>query len=140
MARGGNLPQPVLYSRRATPRADADDGVHVFWYCNGRGNLSRVRNLNMGGVFVETPIRKDLGASVELYFLVSEGQIRAKALVRHAQTGDGLGLKFTALHDHDRLHFGALMRRLYSARYAARQAEPYKRAGRVADAATSLVS
>ena len=137
---GEALPHPVLYSRRATPRADADDGVYAFWYCNGRGNLSRVRNLNIGGVFIETPIRKDLGASVELYFLVSEGQIRAKALVRHTQPGDGLGLKFTALHDNDRLHFGALMRRLYSARCAARQAEPDSQAGRVADAATSLVS
>lgn len=114
----------VLYSRRVTPRAEADDSVYAFWYCNGRGDLSRVRNINLGGIFIETPIGKDLGASVELYFLVSEGQIRAKAIVRHSEPGHGLGLKFTALNDQDRLHFGALMRRLYSAHCEVRAAAP----------------
>jgi len=101
------LAQTVIYSRRVTPRAEADDSVYAFWYCDGRGNLSHVRNLNLGGTFIETPVQKDLGTSVELYFLVSEGQIRAKAMVRHAEPGHGLGLKFTALNDEDRLHFGA---------------------------------
>lgn len=109
------MSQTVLYSRRVTPRAEADDSVYAFWYCNGAGDLSRVRNINLGGIFIETSLLKDLGASVELYFLVSEGQIRAKAIVRHSEPGHGLGLKFTALNGQDRLHLGALMRRLYSA-------------------------
>ncbi len=118
IARNGGeetLWQTVLYSRRVTPRVDADDAVYAFWYCNGQGELSRVRNLNLGGIFIETSVQKDLGAPVELHFLVSEGQIRAKALVRHAEPSHGLGLKFTSLNDPDRLRFGALMRRLYSA-------------------------
>jgi PilZ domain len=117
-AAGEALTQTVLYSRRATPRAEADDDVYTFWYCGGRADLSHVRNLNLGGIFIETPIQTSLGSSVELYFLVGEGQIRAKGVVRHAEPGNGLGLKFTALHDQDRLHFGALMKRLYSARSA----------------------
>jgi PilZ domain-containing protein len=108
----------VSYYRRATPRAEAEEGVYAFWSCDGPGDLSRVRNLNMGGIFIETPFRKDLGASVELYFLVREGQIRANAVVRHAEPGHGLGLKFTTLGDQDRLRFGALMKRLYAARCA----------------------
>ena len=120
--RGGvgeeTLLQTVLYSRRVTPRVDADDAVYAFWYCNGQGDLSRVRNLNLGGIFIETSVRKDAGTPVELHFLVSEGQIRAKAAVCRAEPGHGLGLKFTSLNDQDRLHFGALMRRLYSARCA----------------------
>jgi len=123
------LSQTVLYSRRATPRTEAGDSVYAFWYCNGRGNLSRVRNANLGGIFIETPEGQDLGASAELYFLVNEGQIRAKAVVRHAQPGVGLGLKFIALNDQDRLRFGALMKRLYSARCAERPAESQLRAG-----------
>lgn len=113
----------MLYSRRVTPRVDADDGVYVFWYCNGQGDLSHVRNLNLGGIFIETPVREDWAATVELHFLVSEGQIRAKAAVRHAEPGHGLGLKFLALNHQDRLHFGALMRRLYAARDAVRTTE-----------------
>ena len=117
------MPQTELHSRRVTPRAEADE-VYVFWHCNGQGDLSRVRNINLGGIFIETSLRKDPGALVELYFLVSEGQIHAKAVLRHAEPGHGLGLKFTALNDQDRPHFGALMRRLYSARCAAQPTEP----------------
>ena len=113
------LPKTALYSRRATPRAEADDGVYAFWCCNGGTGLSHVRDLNMGGIFLETPLQKDLGTSVELYLLVGEGQIHAKALVRHLETNHGLGLKFTALSEQDRLRFAALMRRMYSAQSAA---------------------
>jgi hypothetical protein len=109
------LGKTVLYSRRATPRAQADDGVYAFWYYNGGTALSHVRDLNMGGVFIETPLQKDLGAAVELYLLVGEGQIHANALVRHVEPNHGLGLKFTALSEQDRTLFVALMRRMYSA-------------------------
>jgi len=108
------LQQTVLYTRRVTPRAEADESVYAFWYCNGQGDLSHVQNLNLGGVFIETSLQRHLGAPVDLYFLVSEGQIRAKAVVRHAEPGQGLGLKFTALNDKDWLRFGALMKRIYS--------------------------
>jgi PilZ domain-containing protein len=108
----------VSYYRRATPRAEAEEGVYACWSCNGSGDLSRVRNLNMSGIFIETSLRKDLGACVELCFLVSEGQIRANAVVRHIEPGQGLGLKFTTFDDRERLRFGVLMKRLYSARFA----------------------
>lgn len=118
------MPQTVLYSRRVSPRVEADDGVYVYWYSDGEEELSHVRNLNLGGIFIETSARKDLGAHLELNFLVSEGQIRAKAVVRHVKHGHGLGLKFTALNDQDRLHFGALMKRQYSACCAVKPGEP----------------
>lgn len=130
----------MLYSRRVTPRAEADDEVYVFWYCNDGGNLSHVKNANVGGVFIETPLQKNLNTPVELHFLVREGQIRARAVVRHAEAGHGLGLKFTALDDKDRLHFGVLMKRLYSALYAAKSAEPYSRADLIASGKPSLGS
>lgn len=101
-----------------SPRVEVDDGVFVYWYSDGEEELSHVRNLNLGGIFIETSARKDLGAHLELNFLVIEGRIRAKAVVRHVKPGQGLGLKFTALNDQDRLHFGALMKRQYSARCA----------------------
>lgn len=113
----------ILYSRRATPRAEVDNSVYAFWYCDGRGDLSPVRNINLGGLFIETRGATNLGASVELHFLVNEGQIRAKGVVRHAEPGLGVGLKFTALNEQDRLHFGALMKRLYAMRCTARPAE-----------------
>jgi hypothetical protein len=115
--RQGNLEKSVAYSRRVTPRAEADGRVYAFWYSNDRGDLAHVRNLNLGGIFLETPLQKQPGEPVELYFLVEEGQIRARAVVRHTAPGEGLGLKFTALNPDDRLHFGVLMKRMYAARF-----------------------
>lgn len=106
----------MSYNGRATPRAEPGKDVYVFWSCDGPGVMSRVRNLNLGGIFIETHLRKDLGAPVDLYFIEVEGRIRAKAAVRHAEPGQGLGLKFTTLDSQDRIRFGAVMKRLYSAR------------------------
>lgn len=108
----------MSYYRRATPRTEADEGVYALWSSNGSNALSRVRNLNMGGIFIETPLPKEPGASVDLHFLVDEGKIHANAVVRHAEPGHGLGLKFIAFDERDRLRFGALMKRLYSAHRA----------------------
>lgn len=130
----------MLYSRRATPRADAHDGVYVLWYCNDRGEVSRVHNLNLGGIFIETPRQRDLGASIELDFLVREGPIHARAKVRHVEPGHGLGLKLTAMNDQHCLHFGALMKRLYSPGGDVKRAEPRHQTGQTAFAKPSPVS
>jgi hypothetical protein len=41
----------------------------------------------MGGLFIETDTPPVAGMSAELDFLVQEGQIRAEAVVRHAEPG-----------------------------------------------------
>jgi len=53
----------MSYNGRATPRAEPGKDVYVFWSSDGPGVLSRVRNLNLGGIFIETHIQKDLGTS-----------------------------------------------------------------------------
>jgi hypothetical protein len=68
--------------------------------------------MSMGGLFIETPESKAEGVQVRLHFLVQEGQIRAEAVVRHAQRRRGLGMKFTALSEQDRPKLAALLTRL----------------------------
>jgi hypothetical protein len=68
--------------------------------------------MSMGGLFIETPEPKAEGVLTRLNFLVQEGQIRADAVVRHAESGVGLGLKFTALSAQDRPKLAALLTRL----------------------------
>ena len=48
----------------------------------------------------------------KLEFLVQEGQIRADAVVRRAEPGGGLGMKFTAVSEEDRARLEALISRL----------------------------
>ena len=85
--------------------------VWVSWRSNGRKETSRVRDLSLGGLFIETAKSTGVGASVKLYFLVQEGQIGAEAVVRHVKSG-GLGLKLSAIGDEDQKRLKALITRL----------------------------
>ena len=98
--------------RRLNSRVETPDGVWVFWSCDGRDEISQVRDLSLGGLFVETPRPRAVGATTTLDFLVHEGQIRADAVVRHISPGHGVGLRFTAVRDGDRSHLAALVSRL----------------------------
>ena len=99
-------------SRRQYPRVETPHEVWVYWNCKGREDTSRVRDLSMGGLFVETKEARDVDTKVRLDFLVQEGQIRAEAVVRHVKPGSGLGLRFTALIAEDGPRLTALMTRL----------------------------
>jgi hypothetical protein len=99
-------------SRRLTSRVTAPGDVWVYWQCHGREDVSSVRDMSMGGLFLESPQPKAEGVLIRLHFLVQEGQIRADAIVRHARSGVGLGLKFVALNEQDRPKLAALLSRL----------------------------
>jgi hypothetical protein len=86
--------------------------VYVYWRSAGEEDIAPVRNLSMGGLFIETNAPKTPGVSAKLHFLVQEGQIRVDAVVRHAKPGRGLGLRFTAVRNEDRLRLAELMKRL----------------------------
>jgi hypothetical protein len=101
-------------SRRRYPRVEKPHGIWVYWNCKGREDTSRVQDLSMGGLFVETDEAREVDSVIRLDFLVQEGQIRAKAVVRHVKLGSGLGLKFTALTEEDGPRLTALMSRLRS--------------------------
>lgn len=111
--------RPATYpSRRLTSRVPVPGDVWVYWQCQGREDISSVRDMSMGGLFLETPQHKAEGVLTRLHFLVQEGQIRADAVVRHAKSGEGLGLKFVALNEQDQPILAALLTRLRAARHA----------------------
>ena len=101
-------------SRRLTSRVEVAEGVWVYWRCNGREEVSPVRNLSLGGLLVETSEIRPVGIKANLDFLVQEGQIRADAVVRHATVTNGLGLKFLAIKEADRSRLAALVTRMHS--------------------------
>jgi PilZ domain-containing protein len=109
------LAHQSIPTRRRYPRIEGGPhGVWVYWHCQGREDTSRVRDLSAAGLFVETEVGRDVDAALRLDFLVQEGQIRAKAIVRHVMPGCGLGLKFIALTAEDGPRLAALMTRLRS--------------------------
>ena len=91
---------------------ETPEGVWIIWSCDGRNEISPVRDLSLGGLFVETASPRAVGAMTALDFLVPEGPIWADAVVRHLNPGHGVGLQFMAMRDGVRLHLAALLNRL----------------------------
>ena len=102
----------VLQSRRKHKRIDDPQGVWVYWRCGVREDTSRVRDISVGGIFIETQKKLPIDATVELNFLVQDGGIAAKAAVRYVLPGVGVGLQFENVRTEDQPHFVAMMKRI----------------------------
>lgn len=102
-------------SRRLASRTAPPSDLWVYWHSKRRGDLSRVHDLSIGGLLIETPEVIPVGETIELNFLVQEGHIRAQAVVRHLEPAFGLGLKFTAIRAEDRPRMAALLARIRAA-------------------------
>jgi hypothetical protein len=68
------VPQLPHASRRLSARIESDNSVWVYWECAGDCDLSRVKNLSAGGLFIETLRTKRLDATADLHFLSKRGK------------------------------------------------------------------
>ena len=83
----------------------------MYWRSEGLEDTSPVRDLSVGGLFLETGETRALGTTINLEFLVQEGAIRAAGVVRHAEPGRGMELKFTSVRGKDLQHLVELVNR-----------------------------
>lgn len=99
-------------SRRRTSRIPLAHDLWVYWESPSGRDISKVRDLSPSGLFLETRARKREGDLLQLHFLVQEGQIRAEAVVRHAASGHGLGMKINSVPTQDAPQLKRLLSRL----------------------------
>jgi len=101
---------------RRSPRTEVSKGIWVSWQTAGAnaGNVSRVRDLSIGGVFVSTEAPAPVGTAVKLLFALPEGEVRVEGIVRYADSKKGMGVEFTRMGTGDRARFRELLRRLNS--------------------------
>ncbi|MGH9715537.1 MAG: PilZ domain-containing protein [Candidatus Acidiferrales bacterium] len=100
------------YSRIATPK-----GVWVAWQDGARQEVSRVQDLNIGGLFVATERPSTVGTVITILLSVPEGEIRGRAVVRNA-TPKGMGVEFVELREQDAARLRMLIARLLPASQA----------------------
>jgi PilZ domain len=100
-------------------RLPASWDVWVYWECGHLHDVSHVRDLSLGGLFLETHRRRPNGDLLSLHFLVPEGQIRLDALVVRSHPGNGLGLKFKSVANEDIPQLSSLLERMRSTPFAA---------------------
>ena len=106
------MKKQVVRSRRHHKRVETTQGVWVIWRCGRTEDTSRVRDLSVGGLFIETSKVCPVDATVELHFLVEDGEIRASATVRYVTPGSGIGLQFQTVRHEDQARFAAMIKRI----------------------------
>src|SRR5258708_14100002 len=85
--------QTATPSRRANYRIAVLLDVWVCWNCNGREDISGVRDMSIGGLFLHTQLRRATGTPRKIDFLAPEGQTPPDALVKDAWPCRDLGPK-----------------------------------------------
>lgn len=104
--------QPSKENRRSA-RISVSQGVWVAWQLpKGSRNVSRVRDVSAGGVFISTTADVPVGATVEMLFALPEGETRVNGVVRYSDSKKGIGVEFTNMGTGDRARLQELLRRL----------------------------
>lgn len=97
---------------REHPRIELPNGMVVAWYGGGLQQVSRVKTLGMGGLFISATIVRPVGTTLTLVFQVPGGVINAEAVVRHVVADEGMGVQFTKMGETDRALLKDLLTRL----------------------------
>jgi hypothetical protein len=86
--------------------------MFVAWYGGGEQQVSRVKTLSMGGLFLSGFNTLSVGTNLRLVFEVPGGSVQAEAVVRNIAHGEGIGVEFTKMGPRDRVLLERLLRRL----------------------------
>ena len=97
---------------RRSARIAVSKGMWVSWQADGPRNVSRVRDLSLGGVFISTDDPLPVGSTLQLLFALPEGEMRIHGIVRYTEGEKGMGVEFTKMGAADRARLQELMRRL----------------------------
>jgi PilZ domain len=106
------MTQSAGKENRRTVRVAVPKGLWVAWQGEGSRNVSRVRDLSAGGVFIQTPLSVAIGTELEMLFALPEGETRINGVVRYVDGKNGIGVEFTRMGTADRARVQELLRRL----------------------------
>ena len=106
------MPKETHQEARRHPRIALPKGMSVTWYGGGQQQVSRVKTLSMGGVFLCGSITLRVGSDLTLVFEVPGGMILAEAAVRNTVPGEGMGVEFTKMNPESRALLEGLLVRL----------------------------
>ena len=95
------------YERISLPK-----GMTAAWYGGGQQQVSRVKTLSTGGVFLCGSNTMRVGANLTVAFEVPGGMILAEAVVRYVVLGEGMGLEFVNMKPQSRVLLEELLTRL----------------------------
>jgi hypothetical protein len=81
----------------------------VAWEHLGVRNVSTVRVLGLGGLFICTSAPPSTGEYIKLVFEVPDGDVRARGLVCDSRSGEGMGIQFVSMGHEARARLNKLL-------------------------------
>ena len=102
----------TLSGTRRHQRISLPQGMSVTWYGSGQQQVSRVKTLSTGGLFLCGSTTLRVGTDLTLVFEVPGGMVLAEAVVRNNVPGEGMGVEFTKMNPQSRVLLEELLTRL----------------------------
>ncbi len=106
------MSEPAKKAARRYPRIELPKGMLVAWRGGGQQQVSRVRTLALGGLYITTPNPPAAGTILSLVFETPGGDVRARATVRYADAGKGMGIAFMGMGSEGHARLARLLKRL----------------------------
>ena len=106
------MPRETPRETRRHQRISLPQGMSVTWYGGGQQQVSRVKTLSMGGLFLCGSNTLRVGTDLTLVFEVPGGMVLADAVVRNIVPGEGMGVEFTKMNPESRALLEGLLTRL----------------------------
>jgi uncharacterized protein (TIGR02266 family) len=84
----------------------------VAWQAGADREVSRVKSLSLGGLFIATQKPAAVGTLVKLLFEVPGGEVRARGIVKRSVANEGMGIQFSNMGHDDRARLHQLLSKL----------------------------
>jgi PilZ domain-containing protein len=102
---------------RRYPRITTPTGIWVSWKTGARHGVSPIRTVGLGGMFIFEDDPLPEGTALQLVFQIpgvkgSNATVHARAAVRLAEVGRGMGVEFIQMAPPERLRLAQLMKKL----------------------------
>jgi len=110
MARLAIMTEECPTEKRRHVRTDLLKGARVAWQGAAGRLVSRISNLSLGGLFIETPEPPAVGTIMKLLFEAPGREVRARAIVRRSVPGQGMGVEFVEMGNEDRARLRDLLK------------------------------
>jgi len=109
------MTEPSGPNKRRHPRANLTTKLFAAWRSSARKNVARVSSVCLGGLFIREKDPPPAGSTLELLFETPHGEIRARATVRTAVAGRGMGVEFTQMRQEERARLSQMLKKLLEA-------------------------
>ena len=87
---------------RRYPRMKAPKSAVVAWKSAERQEVSRVKTIALGGLFIRTKNPPKAGSTIQMLIVTPRGYLRTRANVRDVIVGEGMGVAIVSMEPEDR--------------------------------------